>query len=40
MKPDGNINGSWEIRGYIVTDHAGDNNTQKIVTGYIILINI
>ena len=39
MKPDGNINGPWEIRGYSDADYAGDNDTKKSVTGYIVLIN-
>ena len=39
MKPDGNINGLWELRGYSDADYTGDNITQKILTGYIVLIN-
>ena len=39
MKPDGNINGPWKICGYSDADYAGDNDTHKIVTGYIVLIN-
>ena len=39
MKPDKNINGPWEILGYSDTDYAGDNDTRKIVTGYIVIIN-
>ena len=27
------------MRGYSDADYAGDNNTQKSVTGYIVLIN-
>ena len=39
MKLDGNINGPWYIREYIDADYAGDNNTLKSVTGYIIIIH-
>ena len=38
-KSDGNINGPWEIRGYSDADYAGDNDTKKSVTGYIVQIN-
>ena len=34
-----NINGPKKPYGYSDTDYAGDNNTQKIVTGYRFLIN-
>ena len=27
------------MRGYSDADYAGDNNTQKSVTGYIVLVN-
>ena len=39
MKPYRNLNGLWELRGYSDSDNSGDNNTQKIVTVYIIIIN-
>ena len=39
MKPDRNINGPWELRGYSDVVYAGDNVTSKIITGYIVLIN-
>ena len=39
MKPDGNIDGPWELLGYSGADYTGDNYTQKIVTGYIFIIN-
>ena len=39
MKPCGNINGLWELRGYSDADYAGDNDTWKTMTGYIVLIN-
>ena len=39
MKPDGNINGLWELRGYSEADYTGDDITQKSLTGYIIIIN-
>ena len=39
MKPDRNINGPWELRGYSDADYAGNNDTRKIMTGYIVLIN-
>ena len=39
MKPDGNINGPWELRGCSDVNYTGDNDTRKIVTGYIVLIN-
>ena len=32
IKPDGNINGPLELRGYSDAYYAGYNNTQKIVT--------
>ena len=39
MKPHRNINGPCQIKSYSNTDYAEDNNTQKSVTGYIVLIN-
>ena len=39
MKPDRNINGPWELCGYSDVDYAGYNDTRKIVTSYIVLIN-
>ena len=39
MKPYGNINGPWALRGYSDADYAGDNYTRESVTGYIFLIN-
>ena len=39
MKPDGNINGPWELRGYSDADYTGDNDTRKTTTGYIFIIN-
>ena len=39
MKPDGNINGLWELNGYSDTYYAVDNVTRKSVTGYIVIIN-
>ena len=39
MKPDGNINGPWELHGFSDADYTGDNDNRKIVTGYIVLIN-
>ena len=39
MKLDGNINGPWDLCGYIDADYAGDNDIWKIVTRYIVLIN-
>ena len=32
MKPDKNINGKQELRGYSDADYAGDNENRKIVT--------
>ena len=40
MKPDGNLNIPWELCGYSDRDYTGDINTQRIVTVYILLINI
>ena len=40
MKPDRNLNRPWEIFGYSDTDYTVDNGTWRIVTGYIIIINI
>ena len=39
MKPGGNINEPWQQRDYSDTDYAGDNETPKIMTGYIVIIN-
>ena len=39
MKPALNINVSWVLRGYSDVDYAGDNDTRKSVTGYIVIIN-
>ena len=39
MKPYKNLNGPWELCGCSNTDYVGDNDTQKIVTGYIVLVN-
>ena len=39
MKPEGNLNGPWEIHGYSDTDYAGDNDTWKSMSGSIVLIN-
>ena len=39
MKPEGILNGPCEIHGYSDTYYAVDNDTQKIVTGFIIIIN-
>ena len=39
MKPDVNLNGPWELRVYSDVEYAGYNDTQKSVTGYIVLIN-
>ena len=39
MKSEGKLNWTWELRGYSDTDYAGYNNTGKIVTGYIVIIN-
>ena len=38
MKPEVNLNGSWELRGYSNVDYAGDKDTRKSVTGHIVLI--
>ena len=38
MKPDRNINGLWEIRGYSYRT-TREIMTQKNVTGYIVTIN-
>ena len=40
MKPDKKINKPWVLSGYSDADYAGDNDTRKSVTGYIVLINI
>ena len=39
MKTYGNLTVPWEIRGYSNAGYAGVNDTQKSVTGYIVLIN-
>ena len=39
MKPEGNINISWEICGYIDAEYAEYNDTRKSVTGYVIITN-
>ena len=39
MKPDININGPRELRGYSDTGYKRDTGTRKNVTGYIVLIN-
>ena len=39
IKPGGDTNGLWESRSYSDADYAGDKDTQKSVTGYIVLIN-
>ena len=39
MKLEKNLSGPWEIHGYSDIDYAGDYNTKKSVTGYIIMIN-
>ena len=40
MKLEVNINVPWKLRGYSDAYYARDNDTWKIVTGYIILINV
>ena len=40
MNQDVNINGSWELRGYIDADYTGDNDIHKSVSRYIVLINV
>ena len=32
IKPYGNINGPWELRGYSDTDYTGCNDIQKSAT--------
>ena len=39
MKPNRNLNGTWKLHGYIVADYSGYSDTQKSVTGYIVIIN-
>ena len=34
-----NITVPWELHGYIDADYAGDNDTRKCVTVYIVQIN-
>ena len=40
MKPDRNINGPQEPLGYSEANYAGDNETKKSVTRYIVLTNV
>ena len=39
MKPDGNINILWGICSYSDADYAGHNDTRKITTGHIVIVN-
>ena len=39
IKLEVSLDGPWELRVYIEVDYVGYNDTQKIVTGYIVLIN-
>ena len=39
MKPEVSLNGPWELCGYSDTYYAGDKNTHKSITVYIVLIN-
>ena len=39
MRLEVNVNGPWELFGYSDAYYAGANETQKSVTGYIVLIN-
>ena len=39
MKLEENLNVPWELCGYSDTDCVGDNDNQKIVTVYIVLLN-
>ena len=39
IKPDGNLNGPWELHTYSDVDYAEYNKTQKRVTGCIVTIN-
>ena len=39
MKLDVNINGPWELCIYCDADYVGDNDTNKSVTIYIVLVN-
>ena len=39
MKRYGNLNGTWELGGYSDRDCVGDNDTQTIVIGCIVIIN-
>ena len=36
MIQEGNLNVPWNLHGYNYTDCVGDNNTWKIIIGYII----
>ena len=40
IKPYININGPCKLSGYSDTYYAVDNDTQKIMTGYIVIINV
>ena len=39
MKQWVNLNKSWELCEYIDIEYAGDNDTQKSVIGYLVIIN-
>ena len=39
MKPEGKLNVPWKLWDYSDAKYSGDNNTCKIVAGYIVLIN-
>ena len=39
MKPEGKLNGTWELCEYSDTYYALYDDTRKSVTGYIFLIN-
>ena len=38
LKPEGNLNVPWELRGYSDMDYAGDNSTWKIMALYIVKV--
>ena len=40
MKPDVNLNGPWELCVYSDADYSGDNYTRKIMTGYIVIVDV